>query len=904
MNMNENKGVPANDVLRSYLASATPQMNEEAVIQGEHWRIGILSEALVRVEWSESGLFEDRPTQIVMNRSFGRTPKFHVTHNSDNLVVIETPALTLSYNKKPFSSEGLSVAAKRSTSHYRIWHYGDGDHNGNLGGTARTLDQCDGATTLDKGVASRHGWAVIDDSRSNVWRDMPTIPDGPSQGKANPYGVWLTPRSHQETDIYIFAHGNEYASAVQDLYRLTGPQPLLPRWALGNWWSRYYRYSQSEYEQLMRGFCEENLPFSVAVLDMDWHLVDIPAQYGHGWTGYTWNKELFPDPPAFLKSLHDMGMHVTLNDHPRDGYRSFEDGYAEAAQAMGIDPDSGATVNFDIADPLFLRTSMHMHHRLEKQGVDFWWIDWQQGSLSREPGLDPLWMLDHAHYCDSGRDGHWPLTFSRYAGVGSHRYPVGFSGDTVISWDSLKFQPYFTATASNVGYGWWSHDIGGHMLGTRDDELEARWFWLGAFSPINRLHSSASDFLTKDPRSFAEPARSSMSAALRFRQRMLPYLYSMNWRAHEAGLPVVEPLYWVHSDPEAYAFHDEFYFGTQLLVAPIVDPADEFTGMGSAQVWLPAASDNAPVKSGEMLREADSKGAIVPKDAAAAGDTSHIDTSTTTEASAPHLWFDIFTGRAYEAPQARHLCVFRPLNQIPVFARSGAVLPLLPDTAQALQAGTSNPRALEVLLAPGASGSFELVEDDGIYQHDSSQIHTARTRLTWNWQAGTFHVSSPQFSSQQQAGILPDSRSWCVCVRGVARPDNLEQIRAYATNASGQCSEVAAHASYDERTLSLLVSCEAVESSAELDVDLPDLKIATNPLVSDAFDVLNRAKINTLTKDLAMNEISRFGVGALASFAALERDNTREQVAGEPPIWKSHMPSTVIAALAEVLTRS
>ena len=278
--------------------------------------------------------------------------------------------------------------------------------------------------------------------------------------------------------------------------------------------------------------------------------------------------------------------------------------------------------------------------------------------------------------------------------------------------------------------------------------------------------------------------------------------------------------------------------------------------------------------------------------------------SATAEASAPHLWFDIFTGRAYEAPQARHLRVFRSLNQIPVFARSGAVLPLLPDTAQALQAGTSNPRALEVLLIPGASGSFELVEDDGIYQPDSSQIHTARTRLTWNWQAGNFHVSAPQFSSQQQAGILPDARSWSVCVRGVARPDNLEQIRAYVTNASGQRSEVAAHASYDERTLTLLVSCEAVASSVELDVDLPSLKSATNPLVSDAFEVLNRAKINTLTKDLAMNEISRFGVGALASFAALERDNTREQVAGEPPIWKSHMPSTVIAALAEVLTRS
>ena len=74
------------------------------------------------------------------------------------------------------------------------------------------------------------------------------------------------------------------------------------------------------------------------------------------------------------------------------------------------------------------------------------------------------------------------MTFSRYAGPGSHRYPVGFSGDTIVTWESLRFQPYFTANASNIGYGWWSHDIGGHMFGYRDEELEVRWYQLRARS--------------------------------------------------------------------------------------------------------------------------------------------------------------------------------------------------------------------------------------------------------------------------------------------------------------------------------------------------------------------------------------------------------------------------------------
>ena len=127
---------------------------------------------------------------------------------------------------------------------------------------------------------------------------------------------------------------------------------------------------------------------------------------------------------------------------------------------MGISPDSGEPVEFDLTDPRFVRAYFDMHHDLEADGVDFWWIDWQQGGVTRQPGLDPLWVLNHMHYCDSARDGRWPLILSRFAGPGSQRYPVGFSGDTIVTWESLRFQPYFTATASNIGYGWGSHDIG------------------------------------------------------------------------------------------------------------------------------------------------------------------------------------------------------------------------------------------------------------------------------------------------------------------------------------------------------------------------------------------------------------------------------------------------------------
>ncbi len=463
-----------------------------------YWRIGILTESLIRFEWSDSGEFEDNLTQMVVNRDFGADPQSTVTHR-DGLLIVDTPALYVTYDGKPFSKEGLSVVVKGvADTQFNTWHYGD-EPKHNLKGTARTLDEANGEIPLDDGVISRDGWAVLDDSAANVIVEAHEV-----NGKPNPLGAWVMPRDHAETDFYFFGYGRRYTEAVQDFYKLAGPTPLLPRFALGNWWSRYYRYTQDEYLQLMDRFKREGIPFTTSVIDMDWHRVDdVDPKYGSGWTGYSWDKQLFPDHEAFLRDLHERGLKATLNVHPRDGVRAFEDDYEAVSKRVGIDPATEEAVEFDLTNPDFVSAYFDMHHRMEAEGVDFWWLDWQQGGVTRQPGLDPLWVLNHLHYLDSGRDGNWPLTFSRYAGPGSHRYPVGFSGDTIVTWESLQFQPYFTATASNIGYGWWSHDIGGHMCGYRNEHLEARWYQLGAFSPINRLHSSNSQFMGKEPWNFS-----------------------------------------------------------------------------------------------------------------------------------------------------------------------------------------------------------------------------------------------------------------------------------------------------------------------------------------------------------------------------------------------------------------
>ena len=639
--------------------STSPVAHPDAVVSGDHWRITVLTEGLVRLEWSPDGRFEDRASTLALHRDLP-VPAYRVTEGAGSLA-ITTARFTLTYDRGPFTPSGLSLqVAGNVSSYHSVWHYGEPVRD--LGGTARTLDNADGRAPLGPGVVSRYGYALLDDSRSMVVED-----DG-----------WVSPRDGSRLDLYVFAYGLDYAEAVRAFFALSGPQPLVPRWALGNWWCRYFPYSADGYLELLDRFKDEGVPLSVAALDMDWHPVAaVEPVYGSGWTGYSWNRELFPDPGKFLAELHRRDLRVTLNVHPADGVRAFEDAYAEMATTLGLDPAEGTPIGFDVTDPAFMEAYLGvLHRRLEDQGVDFWWIDWQSGPYSRLAGVDPLWMLNHFHYLDAQRRGE-PLILSRYAGPGGHRYPVGFSGDTVISWDSLAFQPEFTATAANIGCGWWSHDIGGHLAGSRDDELTVRWVQLGVFSPILRLHSSSNPFLVKEPWAFPPEARAQLDEALRWRHRLVPYLDTMNHRAAEEGVPLVRPMYHLHpNDAPAYGVPSQFAFGSELLVAPVVTPADPCSTMASVRAWLP-----------------------------------------------PGTWLDLFTGVVYDGPGVVEL--HRDRSSIPVLMRSGGIVPC--DATPELDAAIT-PERIEVVVAPGADGRFELIEG------------AARTTLIWDQASGTLHI--------------------------------------------------------------------------------------------------------------------------------------------------------------------
>lgn len=777
---------------------------DAAIIQGEKYRFTVLTEEMIRLEYCEDGKFEDRATQCVIDRKF-KVPEYQVIENEESLEII-TDKIHLVYNKQKFTDYGLSVQVRGNISVYHsIWHFGE--EATDLRGTARTLDEADGAIELEHGIISRFGYGILDDSRSLVITE-----DG-----------WVEPRKEDCIDIYFLGYGHEYEHCLKDYYHLTGKTPLLPRYALGNWWSRFYRYNDQEYKALMTRFEKEEIPFSVSVIDMDWHLVDIDPKYGSGWTVYTWNKELFPDPKEFMTWLHDHGLKVTLNVHPAGGVQAHEEKYKEMAEAMGRDWEKEEPVNFDVTDQKFLKAYFeYLHHPNEEEGVDFWWLDWQQGGLSKIPGLDPLWMLNHYHYLDSGRRGKRRLTFSRYAGMGSHRYPVGFSGDTIISWESLAFQPYFTANASNVGYGWWSHDIGGHMKGYRDEELSTRWIQFGVFSPIMRLHSSNSAFTGKEPWNYNAVSENIMKRYLKLRHEMIPYLYTMNYHASHDGQPLIRPMYYLEPEqPEAYEVPNEYYFGTELVVCPITEPTDKAAGTACVKAWIPEGK-----------------------------------------------WYDIFSGLKYDG--GRMLELYRSLEDIPVLAKEGAIIPLTDLTEYTNS--VENPKELAVKIVPGKKNAFILMEDTGDTCEDKEE-NWAQTKLEW--------INENEFIIHPANGnldVIPKRRTWKMEFYGIADVDNLE------VTVGGKAIET--ERIYDEKRHICQVNIPETEVTEQITISFSKgYLLRENNKPAEIFALLYQAKIEYEVKEKI--------------YAYMKEGKTSNEMLGI--IQAMHLPDSVYGMLSEVL---
>ncbi len=664
--------------------------NPNNVVLFKRYRFTLLSDYLVRIEFSPVGTFIDDITQTVWHR---RTPDVtFVKKASSGGLTIETSALRIVCSDgELLIADALKIFVKATKT---TWQFGTESEN--LLGTARTLDGIDGKTKLSDGVVSRSGYAILDDSKS-------LLLDG--------YG-WPKPRKGNGADLYFFGYGHRYLEAVNAYYMISGNAPLIPRYILGNWWSKYWAYTDEQLLGIVDRFRSEGIPLSVCIVDMDWHITAIAGvqDYWAGWTGYTVNKKYYPDLAGFIRKLHERGLKTSVNLHPAGGVKAYEETYPAMVAWMGVDPKSKETVPFDATSPQAMAGYFEiLLHPYEDMGVDFWWIDWQQGTKTKMEGLDPLWMLNHLHYYDSARDPHKrPFTFSRWCANGAQRYPIGFSGDAIITWESLKYQPYFTATAANIGFGLWSHDIGGHFGGKEDPELYARWVEFGVFSPILRMHSTANDFIVREPWRHAPGIHAILTDYLRFRHQLVPYIYSAVRDDAISGRPLILPLYYAEPENDhAYSADGVYSFGTEMVVAPVTEPINNRTKRAETEFYLPHG-----------------------------------------------LWTDLFTDEVHRGGKVIKL--HRALEHQNAFVKQGGIVVLAQDD---MEPAADNPGAFTVKVYPGVDNAFVLYEDDGMSPaYKNGDFHETRFSLR-NEKSRLFFRIGPD---KQPKPYLPGSRTYTI----------------------------------------------------------------------------------------------------------------------------------------------
>ena len=648
-----------------------PQANPEAIVTSGRARFTVLTPQMIRIQYSTSSKFEDRATFAVINRRLP-VPQF-TTREEGNYLYIETEALTLRYRKgSPIAAQlkspnNLSITMKVGELE-TTWYPGKEDAL-NLKGTKRTLDTGSGDNQrpdLENGIISRSGWAVIDESPQTKRGDGSTT--FAFDKKVDGIDWVAQPVDTRAIDWYFMGYGHDYKKAIGDYIKIAGRQPMPPLYVLGYWYSKYQRYTQQDFLDLVNEIQKNDIPIDVMIMDMDWHL--------DGWTGWTWNKSIIPNPEGLIRWMHNKGLKVSLNLHPADGVADYEDHFDDIRIDMNMDA-STTRVPWMLEDSTFYRAMFkHIIRERESQGVDFWWIDWQQNLTSNYiQGLSETFWCNHVFYNDMrlNRTDRRPFIFHRWGGLGSHRYPIGFSGDTYGTFGSLAFQPYFTATASNVCFGYWGHDLGGHLqIGDPNPELMLRWLQFGVFSPIFRTHGASQ--WGNERRIWKYSNFPLMLEACNLRYQLMPYIYTAARQAYDTGISICRPLYYEWPEEnEAYRQEGEYMFGDNILVSPIVTAA-ESSGKAYHKTWLPEGQ-----------------------------------------------WFDICRNKLVNGNQT--ISDWYTQEEIPYFLRAGAVIPCNPK----VQNLKSHPAEMMLLVAPGCDGTIDLYEDEGDTQNYQNGAYTTTT---------------------------------------------------------------------------------------------------------------------------------------------------------------------------------
>lgn len=515
-----------------------------------------------------------------------------------------------------------------------------------------------------------------------------------------------------ELDYYII-YGPEPATILETYTKLTGRMPMPPKWALGYHQSRW----SYENEDWVRGIAEEmrdrRIPCDAIHLDID---------YMRGYRVFTWSPQRFPNPKKLLGDLQQQGFKaVTIIDpgvkyepeFESQGRYKYENSLPNPIFSEGMAKDCfvrdaggnlvagyvwpDKAVFPDFQDPQVRRWWGSKHQDLIDFGVRGIWNDMNEPALDDRPfgeGVKMSFPLDSPQGPPEERATHaevhnlygsmmarasyeglekllpqerfFVLTRSGFAGM--QRWSAGWTGDNQSSWEHLEMSLPMLCNLGLSGVAFVGSDIGG-FFGDCNGELLARWTQIGAFYPFMRNHTMQGS-ANQEPWRFGDRVEAICREYIELRYRLLPYIYSLFYGAATTGAPVMAPLiYYYPNDMKTYLLHDQVMLGEWLMAAPVCRPGVEYRA-----VYLPEG-----------------------------------------------VWYDWRTGDRYEGPT--HILAPAPLEQMPIYVRGGAIIPMVPVVQYV---GESRADELRLKVWPG-SGEFTLYEDDGISRDYQTQDLWAKT---------------------------------------------------------------------------------------------------------------------------------------------------------------------------------
>ena len=470
---------------------------------------------------------------------------------------------------------------------------------------------------------------------------------------------WVADASRQLD--YLVLRGDDYAGVLERYADITGHPSLFPEWAAGFWQSKLRYQSQDELLKVAREYRERGLPLSVIVVD-----------YFH-WTRqgeWRWDPVAWPDPEAMTRELAEMGVKLMVSIWPTVNPRS-ENAAEMRRRGYLVGTNRGLDVLFPFVDPGEERAFMHYYdatnpearafvwERVRKnyldRGVSLFWLDacepeiypveprnlrFHQGTGAEVACIYPMLHARGFHEGMRAAGKNEIISLCRSAWAGSQRFGAAvWSGDIPSTWESLRAQVRAGLNIGLSGIPWWTTDIGGFYGGDVADphfrELIVRWFQYGTFCPLFRLHGVRNPAPQGTPSgadnevwSFGEDAYRIIRELLFLRERLRPYIVAQMHLASERGTPPMRPLFFDYQDEEElYRVDDQFLFGPDLVVAPVLEP-----GARTRMVYLPAGA----------------------------------------------AWKDAWTGG--EAPAGTWFEAQAPLERIPVYLRDGSALSLLGET--------------------------------------------------------------------------------------------------------------------------------------------------------------------------------------------------------------------------------